>query len=686
MLPSVAAMGRALQRRATPYLAPLAVSTALAYLAIGRILAAAGRPALPLDDSFIHLQYAKRFAEGHPFTFAPGDGFSTGATSFLWPLLLAPFQLVGLHGTSAIWGPWVLGTLLHAATALETKRLVEPIAGKGAAYGAGAMCLLFGAFTWFAWSGMETIGLAWAMTRTARVAAEWWETKPFERTPRRALGLVAIGAACPLFRPEGGIFSLAAFVVLLIRPPEIASERLRAAKQRTFALVPLGFVLLQPLVNYLATGHARSTTAMVKWAVGNPYFPASTLAAFVASNVRMLVEDLLGGGAYTAILLSAHTNYVVGAGLIAWLPIVIRSKKAARGTLGLLLALGTLIPCTYLTLLWNRVRYIYPFAPGWFFLVACLASELEALAVRYRKELGFVGALVTGVAAGALATKLDVSMKDLANSARAIDRQQVALGEWARDNLPEGARIGVNDTGAIAYISGRKTFDVVGLTTEGEARYWIAGPGSRYEHYERTPTSVLPTHFIVYPQWMACPPVLGEQLTEATVTDQSILGGVTKVAYVARYDVLGRGALPLSRVVHTVLLDEVDVSDLESEARHRYVLGDASYERNLVTSSWNDAGQEVADGGRHQRAFDRFVVDLPAGKPVRMVARLAAEAPVAVTLSVDGIPVTTITIPESGWHEVDVGLPPTVTGPRKVVELRGLGARFGSLHYWFFEE
>jgi len=691
-LPSFEEVRRAAVARARPYAGPLAVSTVLAYLAITKILADAGRPAMPLDDSFIHLVYAKRFAQGHPFTFSPGEGFSSGATSFLWPLLLAPFQLFGLHGLSAIWGCWLLGTLLHAATAVETRRLVEPICGTGAAWGAAAMCLLFGAFTWFAWSGMETIALTWAMVRTARMAADYCEADAREQTFSRAMRLGLMAALCPLFRPEGGLFSVAAFVVIAWKGSSVEG-RFATVKARSPALVPMAAVVLQPLVNFIATGHARSTTAMVKWAVGNPYYVGAKLTGVVGGNIRMLLDDLLGGGAYTAIFIPEHANYVIGAGLLALFPVAFLTKKVPRAALGLLLALGTLIPCTFLTILWNRVRYIYPFAPGWFFLVACLGAGLERLAVRFKKELTFVGALTTGLAAGALSTKLDWTLKDLANSARAIDQQQVTLGEWAKANLPQDAVVGVSDTGAIAYMSDRKTFDVVGLTTEGEAKYWVGGPGSRYEHYEHLDADVRPTHFILYPQWMACPPVLGERLTEATVTDQSILGGTTMVAYDARYEILGRGGLPTSRTVEALLLDEVDVSDLESEARHRYVLGATSDTLNLVTTSWTDDSREVADGGRHDRVSDRFVVDLPKGKPVRMIARLAAKEPLEVTVGVGGVGLTKVAVDASPWEEVELVLPPTVTGPQTTIEVRALGVRpdgyantFDSLHYWFFEE
>lgn len=54
-------------------------------------------------------------------------------------------------------------------------------------------------------------------------------------------------------------------------------------------------------------------------------------------------------------------------------------------------------------------------------------------------------------------------------------------------------------------IFGRRTFDVVGLTTRSEPRYWAAGAGSRFEHYEHMPRAELPTHFIVYPGGWPCP-------------------------------------------------------------------------------------------------------------------------------------------------------------------------------------
>jgi hypothetical protein len=147
-------------RRAKPYLPALAASLVIGFYCMRGILQAAEHPAAPLDDAFIHFQYAKRIAEGGFFSYVRGEGYSTGATSLLWPLLLAPFYLIGFRDLSIVYVAWFFGTLAHAGVAVETARITRRLTGPGAALAAGAMCTFFGAFAWFAWSGMETVALA----------------------------------------------------------------------------------------------------------------------------------------------------------------------------------------------------------------------------------------------------------------------------------------------------------------------------------------------------------------------------------------------------------------------------------------------------------------------------------------------------------------------------------------------
>ncbi len=693
--------------RARSYVLALLWSAALGWMCIRTILdKTGGHPAVPLDDSFIHFQYARRFAEGHPFTFTEGGGFSSGATSFIWPILLAPFHLVGFRGLGIVWAVWLLGTLFHAATAVETTRLATPLVGRGAGIATGVMSAVFAAYAWFAWSGMETIGLAWALVRTVRVASEWSELPAHDRDLRR--GLLAVGGMgflAPLFRPEGLVAALIAALALALWParPEgsLDSRRdLRAARLalRALPIVPLLGVLVVPLVHLVLTGHAGSSTTSVKWLVGNPYYVGPRLWNAIGQNLLLMRDDLFVGGTYTAVFIPRWSLIVFALGVPAMVWLAGLEKRWARLAFVLALALATLIPATYLTMLWNRVRYIYPFAPAWFVLVAAAASATGKLVERFLQIVSradksatagsgaAIGAVLGGVYAGALSDKLPWAIEDLATSAAAIDGQQVKLGLWAQEALPPDARIGVNDTGAIAYLSGRQTFDVVGLTTEGEARYWVAGAGARFEHYERMPREKLPTHFIVYPEWMALWAVLGEELHHATVVDQSILGGQTKTAFVARWDSLGTGALPTDTASGSGagrLIAEVDIADLESEARAGYAVGDG-WDADCKAVLTDEEGARRADGGRFRRSADTFTVDLPGATPLRLTMRMSNAAAALVTVRMNGAEVATVELLEGEWVEQTITLPAAAGGPTPIEIRAAPGYTFGSLHYWLF--
>src|SRR3974390_259088 len=78
---------------------PIAVAVAvLAQRSISAVLTRLGHPGAALDDAYIHFQYARAIAEGHPLRFQAGEPITSGATSMLWPTLLAPFWALGARG------------------------------------------------------------------------------------------------------------------------------------------------------------------------------------------------------------------------------------------------------------------------------------------------------------------------------------------------------------------------------------------------------------------------------------------------------------------------------------------------------------------------------------------------------------------------------------------------------------
>jgi hypothetical protein len=357
----------------------------------------------------------------------------------------------------------------------------------------------------------------------------------------------------------------------------------------------------------------------------------------------------------------------------------------------LLIALAMLAPCTYVTFLWNRLRYLWPFATGWLIGIACLARLVGDALGLIRPRFRVATLLVCGLVAGMLAMRLEWVLEDVAQSASGIARQQASLGKWAKETLPASARIGVNDTGAIAYFSDRRTFDVVGLTSAGEARYWVAGAGSRLEHYEQLAKSApqaLPSHFIVYPEWMACDAVLGTPLHEATVIDATILGGQTMRAYEADYGLLGSGEGPWSALpAGAAIVDTLDVADLESEAEHRYALLGARDGEQIAKAGASPAAMAVVDGGRTKRQAERFVAKLRPGQAARGIVRAewAGGAPGRVRVLADGVEIGSFELSAGEWREQTFEVPAAAAKVETWIELRPDAPMLSVYHYWFVQ-
>ena len=54
-----------------------------------------GEWSAPLDDVFIHFDYARSTAQGYPFQWTAGNGYSSGNTSILYPFVLALGHALG---------------------------------------------------------------------------------------------------------------------------------------------------------------------------------------------------------------------------------------------------------------------------------------------------------------------------------------------------------------------------------------------------------------------------------------------------------------------------------------------------------------------------------------------------------------------------------------------------------------
>lgn len=675
-------------KRAQPTRAPLPawvlpalpialVTAALAWSVIHAVREKVGYAAPTLDDAYIHFQYARAIAEGHPLRYQPGVVRSSGATSLLWPLMLAPFWLLGLKGTSITWAAWLFGFGSLGGLAYESQKLTEKLTSRAMGWAAALGVLSFGGLVWCAASGMEVVPFAWSIARSLRLASEWSEALPEERTRKRLRSLALITLAMALLRPEGQAYALLVAMVVIAFPAE---NKLTSRARGLWVAAAAG---ANPLLLWMLTGSATSSTAQVKLLPGNPYY---ALGASVEANVRILIAQIWNGEVWSAEFLPKGGAPIILLGLSAAVVSGTRKNAAVRGALVLAFGLGMFIPCAYVTFLWNRLRYLWPFSPGLIIGVMCLCHLVGELAKKLRVRYQAISLVLAGGIMGCFLDHYEWVKEDIAQSASGIDRQQAALGRWAKENLPPDARIGVNDTGAIAYFSDRRTFDIVGLTTPSEAPYWVAGAASRYEHYERlwrTQSNVLPTHFIVYPEWMATDTVFGPAMHEAVVTDSSILGGQTMRVYQANYALLGSGEAPWTNI--GTVIDSLDDADLESEKEHGYeLLGARDGEQNILESSAPD-GHPVVDGGRINRMREKFHVKLTPGKAAVGVVRLRGDATVQAEINVAGKKVSDVTFADSEWVELRFDIPAESASNETHVELAATQGVV-SVYHWFFAE
>src|SRR5712675_178068 len=91
---SVRAVNRALYLIFAAWMTLLAARAFYGYM----LVQTGGDWSAPLDDVFIHFDYARATARGYPFQWSEGNGFSSGSTSVLYPFALALGYWTGFRG------------------------------------------------------------------------------------------------------------------------------------------------------------------------------------------------------------------------------------------------------------------------------------------------------------------------------------------------------------------------------------------------------------------------------------------------------------------------------------------------------------------------------------------------------------------------------------------------------------
>jgi hypothetical protein len=292
---------------------------------------------------------------------------------------------------------------------------------------AGVLVALSGRMVWAALSGMETVAFA-ALTL---LALDRWLDHSLDVPTSALLGLAA------LFRPEG--YLLFFFVVLL----SLLSPRLSGAgSPSVLRLVSSAFVCALIISPYILFSFAAT---------------GSWLPNTFRANARELttIEYLF---LYLRYLGDDNSVVLVLALLGLW--IANRDRRlwpVASWAAGFPLVASLLTPN-----LRHHGRYSIPLIP--FYVLLAVVGLRYAVQISQRLARRAVLVFTAAMLALGLVSTWKWS-GTFAADARDITQMQVAMGRWIEANTPRSATLALSDIGAIAYLSGRRVIDIVGLVT-----------------------------------------------------------------------------------------------------------------------------------------------------------------------------------------------------------------------------
>ena len=687
---------------------------AIVVLAIAGIFGAAmlsithGHLVAPLDDSYIHFQYARRLSQGHWFEYSEGSGFSTGATSVLYPLVLTPFFWLGFHGVKILLVSYALGVICLFATAFFLYRLGRDLVGEGGGVLAGLFFLVNGNLAWNYLSGMETGLFATLLIIGFHLLLRWW----LERRGRLLCGAFLIFSLASLTRPEG-------FFILALCAAGVFSRAYRIHGRRCLYL--LGSLL--PFVAYMIMVYVKCETfatagILAKSVSAAPYYSFWEKIAKLADNFALIfwgyyrnlansffpeeaMIPFFPEGALYPFLLFPPAAFILA--LFGF--VLGTTHKEQRGRSGplilitLSLFVGLVTVTNSVAIAGHNFRYLSPYQPLFLLLVVVgireLTSLLGAAGMRTFRIIGMICVIFMIPSVIYWAYYYGENGNDLFEQHR-------RTSWWIKDATPPDAVIGVTDTGIIGYFGERRIYDFVGLTTPRQARHWRQGRGSAYERLEHLAPEDLPDYIVSFPFVWGENNFLGHPVHGAPLRKNLTTMSHEFVVYQQEWSFLKKGEQPQNPSPEMILSDSVDVADLDDEREHDYQWKEQSERpagwkfpnpRNFFHKAPGPNGI-IADGGRGLFETETFTVELKPEKPVLFIARTESTEVSIVKVYMNGKRVghlMAVSDKKDSWQELSltIGADFISKGANRVrIEFdpdKSRARTFHSYHYWFFQ-
>lgn len=472
------------------------------------VYARIGTLGFPLDDSWIHAQFARNVAALRGFSYTTAEWVS-GSTAPLWTLALAATLV---FTSNVVVAGKVLGFLFQLAAGFGAVRLSLRLGlDVWVAAAAGAATVLLPVLVWGAVSGME-VPLA-----TALVLGGLADTtqRPQQRPPYR--GYVLLGLAS-LARPEALVIGVIACACELLHPLPWA-HRLRRAVAGGVIVASFFAVLI--VFSQITIGRPLPTTFYAKSGPGIVRAIETADSALVRRNLTVAGPAAITN--YWAILLDqmGPAAWLVPVGIVACFFSRERRRAATMVALILLVTPYVMGLASPQRLKPDNVRYAAQLVgPAVVFGVGAIAWIWRARTPAY---------LAAAVVVATICIRAVTGAETYALAVKNIQQLHVAAAVWMRDHLPEGSTIAANDVGAIAYFSERRVLDLEGLVSPEVLPYrQFPDRGIRVVMAYR------PDYIAIFPHWypdIAARMDLFQEVHRVQISDNFISAGDTLVIY-----------------------------------------------------------------------------------------------------------------------------------------------------------
>lgn len=483
----------------------LAIAPALFFLAAEAYLFD-GDWQFPLDDSWIHLVFARSLAHGEGLAFNPGEPVA-GTTAPLWTALLGLLAL--LPGSIFLWAKGA-GIAAHA-TSVALVELVARRLGLSVRRATVAAALV-ACSDWLVWSslsGMEVnLFVALLLGGVARHLRERAASRDgTESLPPLSFLLFALAA---LARPEGLLLPLLAALDRALHwappAPDAPGVRLLPLARRDvleicgglvlalLVLVPVGWAFYEMSGSFLPTTVAAKSSGPPVWIPDRRLL--SAIAGLLVVSQPWMTLLALGGVAESVRRLGEPQD---------------RGLLLATWTLGLPFA-SSMLSSGKEVALGNFGRYFFPLLPcvvllGMLALQPLSFARWRSLTLGKRLDLP-AGALLLVVIFSPALFSLSGGFRRYLNSCTNVRESNVALARWLQPRVPPEALLAVNDAGVFKYLLRNPVLDLVGLMSPEvtRRRTAAAAQGIGYGAVLRDVIEERqPDYLIIFPSWFSFP-------------------------------------------------------------------------------------------------------------------------------------------------------------------------------------